>query len=121
MGRSGDARCGILPAISALSGNDALRGRRVVPRRARSRCPRDRGARSHHPGSKIAIVGHNVVNRAFLAPLLGLSIEQAREIRQSNGGINVIDVERGECLRILTINSALHVDGLLDEDPAGPR
>ncbi len=43
-----------------------------------------------HPGERIAVVSHNVTNRAYLAGLMGIPIDRAREIRQANCGINLV-------------------------------
>ncbi len=66
-----------------------------------------------HPGERIAVVGHNVVNRACLAPLLGLPIGLARSLRQANGGISVIDHD-DEGARVETLNAQFHLDGIDD-------
>ncbi len=64
-----------------------------------------------HPGERIVVVGHNVVNRAYLAGLLGLPIDLARSLRQSNGGINVIDYDdQGQSAQVLTLNASLHLE-----------
>lgn len=73
---------------------------------------------ARHIGAAIAIVGHNILNRAYLAPLLGLPIARAREIRQSNGGVNVIEVGSTGSV-VHTLNAALHLDGLKSHSP-GP-
>lgn len=65
-----------------------------------------------HPGGLVAVVAHNVVNRACLAPLLGLPIDRARALRQSNGGISVIDFE-GDTAVVETLNSRFHLEGLV--------
>ena len=64
-----------------------------------------------HPGARIAVIGHNVVNRACLALWLGLPIDRARGLRQSNGGINVIDFGDG-APTVETLNAGLHLNGL---------
>lgn len=64
-----------------------------------------------HPEGRIAVVGHNVVNRAYLALLLGLPIDRARSLRQANGGINVLHLDGSET-PVLTLNACLHLDGL---------
>lgn len=74
---------------------------------------------ARHDGAAIAIVGHNVLNRAYLALLLGLPIAKAREIRQSNGGVNVIEVEAARSV-VHTLNAALHLDGVKAHS-TGPR
>ena len=63
---------------------------------------------AHHGGS-IAVVAHNVVNRAVLAELLGLPIDKARALRQANGGINVIEYE-GSSARVVTLNAIFHLE-----------
>lgn len=75
-------------------------------------CPVVHQIASNHRGESIAMVGHNILNRAYLAALLGLPISKAREIRQSNGGINVIEIEPGGHSVVLTLNATLHLDGL---------
>jgi alpha-ribazole phosphatase len=61
-----------------------------------------------HRGEHIAIVSHNVTNRAYLAGLLGIPIDLARSIRQANGGINVVRYE-GEKPQVETLNSHFHL------------
>lgn len=61
-----------------------------------------------HPGGEVVVVGHNVVNRAVLAVLLGLDIERARGIRQANTGINLIRYELGN-IEVETMNATLHL------------
>ncbi len=62
-----------------------------------------------HPGGSIAVVGHNVVNRAVLARLINLPIDYARALRQSNGGINVLEYEN-HGWTVLTLNSTFHLE-----------
>ncbi|MBX6312882.1 MAG: histidine phosphatase family protein [Isosphaeraceae bacterium] len=69
------------------------------------------GLAAEHPDAEITVVGHNVLNRAYLAGLLGLPIDRARPLRQANGGINVIEFEGAEA-RVVTLNAAFHLDGL---------
>ena len=59
-------------------------------------------------GRRIVAVAHNGVNRAYLAPLLGLSLRQAREVRQDNGGVSVIRFLHGKA-HLVTLNAALHL------------
>lgn len=65
-----------------------------------------------HAGERILVVGHNILNRAYLAKVIGLPIDAARAIRQVNCGINVIDYE-GDQPVLITLNSALHLNGLV--------
>ena len=67
-----------------------------------------------HPDGTIAVVGHNITNRAYLALLLGLPIDRARALRQANGGINVLHLDETDP-HVITFNACLHLDGL---DPA---
>ncbi|MDR3635581.1 MAG: histidine phosphatase family protein [Isosphaeraceae bacterium] len=66
-----------------------------------------------HAGAHVAVVGHNVVNRAYVAGVLGLSINRARAIRQANCGINVLHFRRGK-VELMTLNACFHLA------PAGP-
>lgn len=61
-----------------------------------------------HTGEQIIVVGHNVVNRACLATLLGLPIDRARGLHQANGGINLIQYD-GPSARVVTLNATLHL------------
>ncbi len=54
------------------------------------------------------MVAHNVVNRVCLAAYLGVPINRARALRQSNGGINVLDFE-GDTVRVQTLNATTHL------------
>ena len=65
---------------------------------------------SRHPEERIAVVSHNVTNRAYLAALMGIPIDRAREIRQANGGISVIHYE-GAKVVVETVNAAFHLGG----------
>jgi broad specificity phosphatase PhoE len=62
-----------------------------------------------HAGRRIAIVAHNVVNRAFLAHLLGLDLRLAPKIAQANGCVNLIRRHAGEN-QLVTLNAQFHVD-----------
>jgi broad specificity phosphatase PhoE len=74
---------------------------------------------SKHRGEHIAIVSHNVTNRAYLAGLLGIPIDLARSIRQANGGINVIHYE-GAKVTVEMLNSCFHLDSPV-ESPLADR
>jgi broad specificity phosphatase PhoE len=69
---------------------------------------------ARHPGEAIVVLGHNVVNRAYLAGLLGLPIDAARAIRQANAGINEISYENGSPT-LISLNESLHLEGVLEE------
>lgn len=62
-----------------------------------------------HLGKTIAIVAHNVVNRVYLADLLGIDLSRAKELRQTNACVNVIHYQNGETT-LMTLNSHFHLD-----------
>lgn len=78
---------------------------------------------SDHPGGRIAVVGHNVVNRACLAGPLGLPIQKARTIRQANGGISLLEFDPDGSARVVMLNACLHLEGAETggPPPAPPR
>ena len=61
-----------------------------------------------HAGQTIAVVAHNVVNRTYLAGLLGLDLGRAKDVRQSNCGVNVIRRRDGQT-ELLTLNAHFHL------------
>jgi broad specificity phosphatase PhoE len=66
---------------------------------------------AEHEGEHILVVGHHVVNRTFLAGLLGLPPGQARQVSLDNCGISVVIREAGNTA-ITTLNAAFHLQGL---------
>ncbi|MDA1054464.1 MAG: histidine phosphatase family protein [Planctomycetota bacterium] len=61
-----------------------------------------------HLGAEIAVIAHNVVNRVYVASLLGVPISRAREINQDNCGVNLIRFRRDE-IKLLSLNSVFHL------------
>lgn len=61
-----------------------------------------------HAGEPILVVGHHVVNRTYLAGLIGLGPDQARLVKLDNCGISVIVRQGGET-SVLTLNAAFHL------------
>jgi len=59
-------------------------------------------------GRRVAVVAHNVVNRAYLAHLLDLPLRNYRSIPQDNCGVNVICCEQGTA-ELVTINAVWHL------------
>ena len=55
------------------------------------------GLLEKHRGESLVVVAHNVVNRAYLADVLGLDLKRAKDIHQANCCINIIR-------RISTVN-----------------
>jgi broad specificity phosphatase PhoE len=62
-----------------------------------------------HAGESIIVVGHNIVNRVYLAHLTDIPLRHARQIRQSNCGINVIRRIATQD-RLITLNAVFHLD-----------
>lgn len=60
-------------------------------------------------GRTIVAVAHNVVNRAYLASLLGIPPAEGRNVYQDNCGINLIRFKGSGAAKVLIINSALHL------------
>jgi broad specificity phosphatase PhoE len=65
----------------------------------------------HHGGESILVVGHHVVNRTYLAGLLGLGPDQARQVTLDNCGISVV-VREGNKTSVNTLNAAFHLHGM---------
>ena len=63
-----------------------------------------------HRGEAIAVVAHNVVNRALLAPILGIEMRYAKGIAQANTGVNILKND-GQETKIVTLNSFFHLEG----------
>lgn len=59
-------------------------------------------------GRRIAVVSHNVVNRAYLTQLLGMPLNRYRSIPQENCGVNLIRYAAGVA-KIVTINAVGHL------------
>lgn len=64
-----------------------------------------------HLGETIVVVAHNVVNRVYLAKLIGLEIRRAKEITQNNTGINLIR-HKPEETKVVTMNAIFHLNGI---------
>ena len=64
-----------------------------------------------HRGESVLVVAHHVVNRTYLAGLLGLPPGQARQVSLDNCGISVV-VRDGEATCIHTLNAAFHLQGV---------
>ncbi len=90
------------PAANPYTGGESLAevAERVLPAFSK--------LMQRHLGSSIVVVSHNVVNRVYLAHLMGMEISQARSIVQKNCGINVIRMRDGNG-KLITANSVLHL------------
>jgi broad specificity phosphatase PhoE len=56
-------------------------------------------------------VAHHIVNRVWLAQLLGLGAAQARLVSLDNCGISVV-VQQGDDRTVRTLNAAFHLQGM---------
>jgi len=61
-----------------------------------------------HVGEAIVAVSHNVVNRTYLAHLLGLDIALGRKVPQDNGGVNLVEYRAGKT-KPVSINAIFHL------------
>jgi broad specificity phosphatase PhoE len=66
---------------------------------------------ARHAGQAILVVGHHIVNRTYLAGLLGLTPNQARQVTLDNCGISVVAREGSETT-VSTLNAAFHLQGI---------
>ena len=64
-----------------------------------------------HAGEAILVVAHHVVNRTYLAGLLGLTPDQARQVTLDNCGISLV-VREGAATTVNTLNAAFHLQGV---------
>lgn len=59
-------------------------------------------------GRVIVVSGHNVVNRGYLAPLLGLPLSRYRSVPQDNCGVNLLRYRNGRA-KAVTVNAVFHL------------
>jgi broad specificity phosphatase PhoE len=64
-----------------------------------------------YEGKSLLIVSHHVVNRVYLAGLLGLAAGQARQVSLDNCGISVISRDAGKNT-VTMLNAAFHLQGV---------
>jgi len=71
-----------------------------------------------HPAQSILVVSHHVVNRTYLAGLLGLPVRQARNVSLDNCGVSVVRNEGGASA-VTTLNAVFHLAQIgTDSTPA---
>jgi broad specificity phosphatase PhoE len=63
-----------------------------------------------HAGQSLLVVAHHVVNRTYLASLLGMTPDHARQVSLDNCGVSVV-IREGERTSISTLNAAFHLQG----------
>ena len=77
----------------------------------------DRSARAideiltRHAGSTVVVVSHHIVNRTYLAGVLGLGPARARAVSLDNCGISIIHRDPGKTT-VATLNAAFHLQGV---------
>ena len=64
-----------------------------------------------HAGESLLVVAHHIVNRTYLAGLLGLTPDQAQQVTLDNCGISVV-VRQGTQTSVNTLNAAFHLQGV---------
>jgi broad specificity phosphatase PhoE len=63
---------------------------------------------NRHPGQSILVVGHRVVNRVYLASLLGMPPNEARRVNVDNCSVSLIEHDFGKA-RLVTLNAVFHL------------
>ncbi len=61
-----------------------------------------------HRGQTIVVVAHNVVNRAYLADVMGLELRLAKGIPQANCCVNIIHQKENQA-ELVTLNAHFHL------------
>ncbi|HWY87779.1 MAG TPA: histidine phosphatase family protein [Gemmataceae bacterium] len=64
-----------------------------------------------HAGHALLVVGHQDVNLGYLAGLLGMDPEQARQVQLDNCGISLV-VRTGTDTTVSTLNASFHLQGI---------
>ena len=64
-----------------------------------------------HAGQTMLVVAHHIVNRTYLAGLLGLTPDHARQVSLDNCGISVV-VNDGQETSVSMLNAAFHLQGV---------
>lgn len=62
-------------------------------------------------GKTMLVIAHHVVNRTYLANLLGLTIDRARQVSLENCGISVVTREEDKT-KVSTLNAVFHLQGV---------
>lgn len=66
---------------------------------------------ANHQGQSILVVAHHIVNRVYLAGLLGLPLKFAKHVSLDNCGISVVTREASETA-VSTLNASFHLQGV---------
>jgi broad specificity phosphatase PhoE len=62
-------------------------------------------------GATVLVVSHHIVNRTYLAGVLGIGPARARAVSLENCGISIVHCERGKTT-VATLNTAFHLQGV---------
>jgi broad specificity phosphatase PhoE len=66
---------------------------------------------ANQEGMSILVVSHHIVNRTYLAGVLGMGIDQARSVSLENCGISVV-VREDQKTTVTTLNASFHLQGV---------
>lgn len=66
---------------------------------------------AEHAGEDLLVVSHHIVNRIYLAGLLGLPPSKAKLVKLDNCGISVVSFD-GHASQIVTLNAGFHLSGV---------
>jgi broad specificity phosphatase PhoE len=66
---------------------------------------------ARHVGSTILVVSHHIVNRTYLAGVLGLGPARARMVSLDNCAISIVQRDHGKTT-VATLNAAFHLQGV---------
>jgi broad specificity phosphatase PhoE len=66
---------------------------------------------ARHEGSTIVVVSHHIVNRTYLAGVLGLGPSRARAVSLENCGISIVQHRNGKT-SVGTLNASFHLQGV---------
>jgi broad specificity phosphatase PhoE len=64
-----------------------------------------------HEGATVVVVSHHIVNRTYLAGVLGLGPAKARAVSLDNCGLSIVHHNRGKT-SVATLNSVFHLQGV---------
>jgi broad specificity phosphatase PhoE len=67
---------------------------------------------TRHAGQSILVVAHHLINRTYLAGLLGLDSGPAQQMTLDNCGISVVTRSEDGKTNVGTLNAAFHLQGL---------
>lgn len=74
---------------------------------------------ARHAGEQLMVISHNVVNRTYLAYLLGIPTRHCRNIQQDNCGVNIVEqhLKSGSTV-VRSLNLIDHLADAFTEYPA---